>query len=116
MAAIIQKEISATEAKMRTAASQAAAQLQRDLAIAKADVTALSGSFETRVAHEVRLRMSELQLDHSQSRSEEMQVRFFVTGETLCFPARNLLYRVVHHSVFSCFKMAYMASRLNCPL
>ena len=87
--AIIQKEISATEAKMRTAASQAAAQLQRDLAIAKADVTALSGSFETRVAHEVRLRMSELQLDHSQSRSEEMQVRFFVTGKTLCFPARK---------------------------
>jgi myosin heavy subunit len=73
--AMIQKEVSAIEAKMRAAASQSAAQMQRDLAIAKADAAALSGSFETRVANEVRLRMSEMQLDQNQNRSEEMQVR-----------------------------------------
>jgi hypothetical protein len=72
--AIIQKEVSAAEAKVSATASQATAQLQRDLAIAKADVAALAGSFETRVANEVRLRMSEMTLDHNQNRSEEMQV------------------------------------------
>jgi hypothetical protein len=74
--AMIQKEVSVVEAKIRAAASQATSQMQRDLAIAKADVAALSGSFETRVANEVRLRISELQLDQNQNRSEEMQVRF----------------------------------------
>jgi hypothetical protein len=72
--AIIQKEVSAIEAKMHAAASQSTAQLQRDLAIAKADVAAMSGSFETRVANEVRLRMSEMHLDQNPNRSEDMQV------------------------------------------
>jgi hypothetical protein len=74
--AMIQKEVSVVEAKIRAAATQATSQMQKDLAIAKADVAALSGSFETRVANEVRLRISELQLDQNQNRSEEMQVRF----------------------------------------
>jgi hypothetical protein len=72
--AMIEIEVSAAEAKVRAAASQATAQLQRDLAIAKADVSALAGSFETRVANEVRLRMSEIVLDQNQNRSDEMQV------------------------------------------
>jgi hypothetical protein len=72
--AIILKEKSAIEAQVRAAAAQASVQMQRDLAIAKADVAALAGSFETRVANEVRLRMSESQLELNQSRSDEMQV------------------------------------------
>ncbi len=82
--AIIQKEVSAVEARMRAAASQATTQLQRDLAIAKADVSALAGSFETRVSNEVRLRMSEMTLDQNQNRSEEMQVNGCL------FPEQNL--------------------------
>jgi hypothetical protein len=72
--AIILKEVSAVEAKVRAAAAQASVQMQRDLAIAKADVAALVGSFETRVANEVRLRLSESQLELNQNRSDEMQV------------------------------------------
>lgn len=104
--AIIVKEVSAVEAKVRAAAAQASVQMQRDLAIAKADVAALAGSFETRVANEVRLRLSESQLELNQNRSDEMQV---ISKEF-----KSIL--VVPHLHFSCFNMAFTESRRSCLL
>lgn len=106
--ALIQKEIASTEAKVRAAASQATTQMQRDLAIAKADVAALAGSFETRVANEVRLRISEMLLDQNQSRSDEMQVSYCA-----CFTRMDFDFFYFPHSLTSSFKMVFMASLRN---